>query len=95
MLDQLQIGVFAGNHEFSPSQYEINIWHGEALDACDRIFMLKAGVKDLIARIGQAAIFSGKPWSDEGGSGFHLYVSLVDSDGENLMHEGRELSELA
>ncbi|WP_169077453.1 glutamine synthetase family protein [Microcella alkalica] len=95
MLDQLKIGVFAGNHEFSPSQYEINIWHGEALDACDRIFMLKAGVKDLIARLGQAATFSGKPWGDEGGSGFHLHVSLVDADGENLMHDGRELSVLA
>jgi glutamine synthetase len=95
MLDQLKIGVFAGNHEFSPSQYEINIWHGEALDACDRIFMLKAGVKDLIARVGQAATFSGKPWSDEGGSGFHLHVSLVDAQGENLMHEGRDLSALA
>ena len=64
-----KIGVFAGNHEFSPSQYEINIWHGEALEACDRIFMLKAGVKDLIARLGQAATFAGKPWGDEGGSG--------------------------
>jgi glutamine synthetase len=95
MLDQLKIGVFAGNHEFSPSQYEINIWHGEALDACDRIFMLKSGTKDLIARLGQAATFSGKPWSDEGGSGFHLHVSLEDSDGENLMHDGHELSVLA
>lgn len=95
MLDQLRIGVFAGNHEFSPSQYEINIWHGEALDACDRIFMLKAGVKDLIARLGQAATFSGKPWSDEGGSGFHLHVSLENAEGENLMHDGAELSVLA
>lgn len=95
MLDQLRIGVFAGNHEFSPSQYEINIWHGEALDACDRAFMLKAGVKDVIARVGQAATFAGKPWSDEGGSGFHLHMSLVDAAGENLMHEGDGLSPLA
>ncbi len=95
MLDRLRIGVFAGNHEFSPSQYEINIWHGEALDACDRTFMLKAGVKDVIARVGQAATFSGKPWGDEGGSGFHLHMSLVDAQGENLMHDGTELSSLA
>jgi glutamine synthetase len=95
MLDQLRIGVFAGNHEFSPSQYEINIWHGEALDACDRIFMLKAGVKDVIARVGQAATFAGKPWGDEGGSGFHLHMSVVNAAGDNLMHEGSELSPLA
>jgi glutamine synthetase len=95
MLDRLRIGVFAGNHEFSPSQYEINIWHGEALDACDRIWMLKAGVKDVIARLGQAATFSGKPWSDEGGSGFHLHLSLTNAAGENLMHDGAELSATA
>lgn len=95
MLDQLRIGVFAGNHEFSPSQYEINIWHGEALDACDRTFMLKAGIKDVVARVGQAATFSGKPWGDEGGSGFHLHMSLVNAAGDNLMHDGSELSALA
>lgn len=95
MLDQLRIGVFAGNHEFSPSQYEINIWHGKSLDACDRIFMLKTGVKDVVARLGQAATFSGKPWSDEGGSGFHLHLSLENEQGENLMHDGAELSVLA
>lgn len=95
MLDQLRIGVFAGNHEFSPGQYEINIWHGEALEACDRSFMLKAGIKDIVARLGQAATFAGKPWSDEGGSGFHLHMSLVDSDGVNLMHDGSDLSPLA
>jgi len=95
MLDQMRIGVFAGNHEFSPGQYEINIWHGEALDACDRIFMLKAGVKDVVARLGQAATFAGKPWSDEGGSGFHLHMSLTDTEGANLMHDGAELSILA
>lgn len=95
MLDQLRIGVFAGNHEFSPSQYEINIWHGEALDACDRIWMLKAGVKDVVARLGQAATFSGKPWGDEGGSGFHLHLSVTDDAGENLMHSGGELSSTA
>jgi hypothetical protein len=37
MLDQLNIGAFAGNHEFSPSQYEINLWHSEALDAADSL----------------------------------------------------------
>jgi glutamine synthetase len=38
-IDQMNLGAFAGNHEFSPSQYEINLWHGEALDAADRTFL--------------------------------------------------------
>lgn len=92
MLDGMDIGVFAGNHEFSPSQYEINLWHGEALRAADRTFMFKTAIKDIVARTGKLATFLGKPWNDEGGSGFHLHFSVEDLDGRNLMHEGPDLS---
>ena len=96
MLDQMDIGVFAGNHEFSPSQYEINLWHGEALRAADRAFIFKTAIKDIVARTGQLATFLGKPWSDEGGSGFHVHVSVTDTAGKNLMcTPGGELSETA
>jgi glutamine synthetase len=88
MLDKLNISVFAGNHEFSPGQYEINLWHSEALDAADRTFLFKTAVKDIVARTGQHATFMGKPWSDEGGSGFHLHFSVTDLAGENKMHNG-------
>jgi glutamine synthetase len=87
-LDQMNIGVFAGNHEFSPSQYEINLWHSEAMDAADRTFLFKTAIKDYVARTGQHATFLGKPWSDEGGSGFHLHFSVVTPDGKNQMHDG-------
>jgi glutamine synthetase len=30
----------------------------------------------------------GKPWSDEGGSGFHLHFSVTDMNGTNKMHDG-------
>ena len=88
MLDQMDIGVFAGNHEFSPGQYEINLWHGEALEAADRTFLFKTAIKDIVHRRGQHATFLGKPWSDEGGSGFHLHFSVTDKNGANLMHDG-------
>jgi glutamine synthetase len=95
-LDRMDIGVFAGNHEFSPSQYEINLWHGEAMRAADRTFLFKTSVKDIIARTGKLATFLGRPWSDEGGSGFHLHFSVVDVAGRNLMVRGDgELSGLA
>lgn len=96
MIDQLNIGAFAGNHEFSPSQYEINLWHSEALDAADRTFLFKSAVKDIAASEGLLATFMGKPWNDEGGSGFHLHFSVTDPDGVNKMHTGgQELSETA
>ena len=87
MLDRMDIGIVAGNHEFSPSQYEINLWHGEALRAADRTFLFKTAVKDIVARTGKLATFLGKPWTDEGGSGFHLHFSVVDASGANLMSE--------
>jgi glutamine synthetase len=96
MLDQMNIGIFAGNHEFSPSQYEINFWHGPALDAADRTLLMKTAIKEVVARAGQHATFCGKPWSDEGGSGFHLHFSVEDSKGKNVMHDGgEELSAVA
>ncbi|MFM2385041.1 MAG: hypothetical protein RL166_915, partial [Actinomycetota bacterium] len=87
-LDRMNIGVFAGNHEFSPAQYEINLWHSDALDAADRTFMFKAAIKDIVNREGKVATFMGKPWSDEGGSGFHLHFSVTDIAGVNKMHDG-------
>jgi glutamine synthetase len=95
MLDQLDIGVFAGNHEFSPSQYEINLYHSDALDAADRTFMFKTAIKDIVHRRGQHATFLGKPFSDEGGSGFHLHFSVTDLAGNNKMFDGPELTKVA
>ncbi len=82
-IGDLDLGVFAANHEFSPSQYEINIWHSDAVDAADRCFLLKSSIKDIAALSGLHATFVGKPFNDEGGSGFHLHVSLgqVGRDG--------------
>jgi glutamine synthetase len=79
---QLGLGAFAANHEFMNSQYEINLREGPALDACDRAFRLKASVKDAAAARGLHATFMGKPFNEQGGSGFHLHISL-DRDGEN------------
>lgn len=94
-LDEFGIGVFAGNHEFSPSQYEINIWHSDALDAADRTFFLKAGIKEMAAQMGMLATFLGKPWNDEGGSGYHLHFSVNDASGTNVMAQGSELTDVA
>jgi glutamine synthetase len=78
----LGLRTFAANHEFMNSQYEINLRHGPALDAADRAFRLKCVVKDVAAGHGMLATFIGKPFNDQGGSGFHLHVSL-DRDGTN------------
>ncbi|GAA3383723.1 glutamine synthetase family protein [Cryptosporangium minutisporangium] len=81
------IDVVAANHEFSSGQFEINLWHGNALDAADRAHRFKDAVKELARRRGHLATFMPKPFNDEGGSGYHLHLSLQDSDGASLFDE--------
>ncbi len=85
--DELGLRAFAANHEFMNAQYEINLKHSEALDACDRALMLKAAVKELAAREGLVATFMGRPFADQGGSGFHVHLSLAAADGHNAFAE--------
>jgi glutamine synthetase len=80
--EQLDLRVLAANHEFMNSQYEINIEHSDALDAADRGFLLKTAVKELAARQAMVATFMGKPFNDQGGSGFHVHLS-IGRGGEN------------
>src|SRR3954471_4868269 len=78
----LGMGTFAANHEFMNSQYEINLRHAPALTAADRAFRLKTAVKDVAAQHDMVATFMGKPFNDQGGSGFHLHIS-ADRDDDN------------
>lgn len=81
------IDVVAANHEFASGQFEINLWHSEALDAADRAFRFKTAVKELARRQGKLATFMAKPFNDEGGSGFHLHFSTLDDEGQPLFDD--------
>lgn len=81
--DDLGLKAFAANHEYMSSQYEINIKHSAALDAADRAFMLKALVKEMAVLEGLVATFMGRPFADQGGSGFHVHLSISDENGGN------------
>ena len=77
--------VTAANHEFAAGQFEINLDHSELVDSADRAFRLKSAVQEIARHQGLLATFMAKPFNDEGGSGFHLHVSLVDDDGTNVV----------
>jgi glutamine synthetase len=83
MLRDAGLQVTAANHEFSPGQFEINLNHSELLDAADRAFRMKSAVQEVARYEGLLATFMAKPFNDEGGSGFHLHVSLGDGSGAN------------
>jgi glutamine synthetase len=87
MLRQLRdagLRVTAANHEFSPGQFEINLGHSGLVDAADRSFRLKSAVQEIARQHGLLATFMAKPFNDEGGSGFHVHVSVNDEAGRNV-----------
>jgi glutamine synthetase len=87
MLRQLRdadLKVTAANHEFSPGQFEINLTHSGLLDAADRAFRLKSAVQEIARHNDLMATFMAKPFNDEGGSGFHVHVSIGDETGRNV-----------
>lgn len=81
------LDVVAANHEFASGQFEINLWHSEALDAADRAFRFKTAVQELSRIQGKLATFMAKPFNDEGGSGFHLHFSTWSEEGEPLFDD--------
>jgi glutamine synthetase len=79
--------VVAANHEFSSGQFEINLWHSEALDAADRAFRFKTAVQELARMDDRMATFMAKPFNEEGGSGFHIHFSTWSEGGEALFDD--------
>ena len=79
---ELGLKPIASSHEYGCGQYEINLDHGEAVDAVDRSFRFKDVVKQIAARHGLLATFMGRPFDHDESSGLHLHVSL-DRNGEN------------
>lgn len=81
------LDVVAANHEFFSGQFEINMWHSDALDAADRAFRLKSAIKELARHEDKLATFMAKPFNDDGGSGFHVHFSATDDGGGSLFDE--------
>jgi len=93
-LRDARLQVTAANHEFSGGQFEINLNHSELVDAADRAFRMKSGVQEIARHEGMLATFMAKPFNDEGGSGFHLHLSLVDESGTNVFGTDDDLSDV-
>jgi len=92
MLRQLRdagLHVTAANHEFAPGLFDLNLGHWVVADAADRSFRLKSAVQEIARQQDLLATFMAKPFNDEGGSGFHVHVSLGDGAGGNVFGDPR------
>jgi glutamine synthetase len=68
------------NHEYDPSQWEINTRFADALIAADEAHLLKLAIKETAAIHGLVATFMGRPTEGGGTSGYHLHFSAWDGD---------------
>jgi len=71
-------------HEVGLTQFEINLVHGDALDAADQAFLFKMAAKETALRHGMHAVFMAKPIAGQAGSSMHLHQSVVDADGRDV-----------
>jgi glutamine synthetase len=80
-------GIPAGTAlaECGPAQFEVNLHHqADAMLACDHAVRLKRLIKGVALQHGLEATFMAKPYWNQVGSGAHLHVSLVDTEGRNV-----------
>ncbi len=71
--------------EYGDSQFEMNLNHSSEVTAHARDFMLlKHAIKNIAEANGQLASFMAMPLNNNGGSGCHIHVSLLDEEGNNI-----------
>jgi len=71
-------------HEVGPTQYEINLMHGNAVAVADQAFLFKYAAREIALKHGLNAVFMAKPIAGSSGSSMHLHTSVVDAAGANV-----------
>jgi glutamine synthetase len=79
-LDRLGIRVEAFHHEDAPSQHEIDLGPGEALDSADAVMTVRLAVKEAAQELGMHASFMPKPDAAIQGSGMHTHVAVLEGE---------------
>jgi glutamine synthetase len=82
----VKLGVQADTwiHEVGPTQYEINLMHGDPVAVADQAFLFKYAAKEIALKHGLNAVFMAKPIAGAAGSSMHLHQSVVDASGRNI-----------
>jgi glutamine synthetase len=79
-LESMGIAVEYSHHEVAPSQHEIDLRFGQALEMAERCLTYRFLVKEIAAENGYYASFMPKPIFGENGSGMHTHQSLFKGD---------------
>lgn len=87
---QMRLRPQACAREFDTGQFEITLYHGLALDAADRDTLFRHLVKEVAARHELSATFMGRPFTDRGGSGCHVHLSLQNENKTNIFSSKKD-----
>lgn len=80
-LEQMGIRPESSHHEQGPGQNEIDFRYSDALTAADNAITFQTVVKTVARRNGLWADFSPKPLKNKPGNGFHINMSVKNSNG--------------
>ena len=83
-LRTLHIDADTWIHEVGPTQYEINLMHGNAVAVADQALLFKYAAREIALKHGLNAVFMAKPIAGSAGSSMHLHISVVDAQGDNI-----------
>ena len=80
------IPIESFHSEYDDGQFELTLAKKDALAAADEAFLFKLLAREVAAERGFRLTFVGKPFTDRGGSGLHVNLSL-EADGRNLFDD--------
>lgn len=72
------------SQEMGPAQFEINFFHGNAIELADQVFLFKRTIREAAIQHEMHATFLAKPMEDDAGSSLHIHQSVVDKRGNNI-----------
>ena len=84
---------YANDHEDGNNQFEANVTYSDALTTADRAVFFRYMVDTLAHQQGMVGTFMPKPFTDQTGNGFHLHLSLWDTETDTNLFEDPEDSE--
>jgi glutamine synthetase len=79
-MERLGVRVQMVHHEDAPSQHEVDLAAGGALEVADAVMSVRLAVKEAAQELGLHASFMPKPEAGIQGSGMHTHLVLLDGE---------------
>ena len=90
-LEAMGIPVEYSHHEVGPSQHEIDMRYGDAMEMADIVMTYRLAVKEIAAKNGVYATFMPKPLYGQNGSGMHTHQSLFTGEKNSFFDPKKDL----